>query len=82
MLDIDVLRNFGANVDEGIARCMGKEDFYLMLVGKVLDDKRLTVLEQQLAEKAQQAAVRNRKAYCRTYKDENRFRCACGIRKP
>lgn len=51
MLDIDVLRNFGANVDEGIARCMGKEDFYLMLVGKVLDDKRLTVLEQQLAEK-------------------------------
>lgn len=56
MLTVDDLRNFGANVDEGIMRCMGKENFYLMLVGKVLDDKRLTVLEQQLAEKDLDAA--------------------------
>ncbi|MBQ9461192.1 MAG: Hpt domain-containing protein [Clostridia bacterium] len=51
MITVDALRNFGANVDEGIARCMGKEDFYLMLVGRALDDKKLTVLEKQLGEK-------------------------------
>lgn len=51
MLNIDVLKEFGANTDEGISRCMGKEDFYLMLVGKVINDKRLTALESQLKEK-------------------------------
>lgn len=56
MLTVDKLREFGANTDEGIARCMNKEYFYLMLVGKVLDDKRLTALEQQLEEKDLAAA--------------------------
>lgn len=51
MLTIDSLRSFGADVDEGLMRCMNKEDFYLMLVGKALDDQRLTVLERQLSEK-------------------------------
>ena len=51
MLTIDKLREFGANVDEGIARCMGKEDFYLMLVGKVTSDTRIYQLEKQLEEK-------------------------------
>ena len=51
MITVDALRNFGAHVDEGIARCMGKEDFYLMLVGRALDEKKLTVLEKQLGEK-------------------------------
>ncbi|MBP0954305.1 MAG: Hpt domain-containing protein [Oscillospiraceae bacterium] len=49
MLTIDDLRAFGADVDEGLMRCMNKEDFYLMLVGRAIDDQRLTVLEQQLA---------------------------------
>ncbi|MCR4889775.1 MAG: Hpt domain-containing protein [Ruminococcus sp.] len=56
MLNIDVLKEFGANTDEGISRCMGKEDFYLMLVGKVINDKRLTALESQLKEKDLTAA--------------------------
>jgi HPt (histidine-containing phosphotransfer) domain-containing protein len=56
MLNVDVLREFGANTDEGISRCMGKEDFYLMLVGKVITDKRLTALESQLKEKDLTAA--------------------------
>ncbi|MBR4554731.1 MAG: Hpt domain-containing protein [Ruminococcus sp.] len=56
MLTADKLRAFGANTDEGIARCMGKEDFYLMLVGKVLNDKRVPALEKQLAEKDLDAA--------------------------
>jgi HPt (histidine-containing phosphotransfer) domain-containing protein len=56
MLTVDNLRKFGANTDEGVSRCMGKEEFYIMLVGKVLDDKRLTALEQQLEEKDLDAA--------------------------
>ena len=32
-MTIDDLRNFGANVDEGLARCFGNESFYLRLVG-------------------------------------------------
>lgn len=56
MLTIESLRDFGANVDEGLIRCMGKEEFYLMLVGKVLADDRLTQLEQQLRDKDLAAA--------------------------
>ena len=33
MLTIDALRAYGANVDEGLARCFNNEDFYLKLVG-------------------------------------------------
>ena len=51
MLTVDALRKFGADIDEGVTRCMGKEDFYLMLVSKAVDDKRLTALEAQLREK-------------------------------
>ena len=35
MLTVDGLREFGANVDEGIARCAGKQDLYLKLVGRI-----------------------------------------------
>ncbi len=38
MLTIDALRAFGANVDEGLARCMNNEAFYLRLVKKAADD--------------------------------------------
>ena len=51
MLTVDKLRDFGANVDEGVMRCIGKEEFYLMLVGKVIGDKTLTSLEAQLKDK-------------------------------
>ena len=39
MITIDSLREYGANEDEGLARCMGKEDFYLMLVTKAAEDE-------------------------------------------
>ncbi len=39
MITIDGLRAYGADVDEGIARCANKEDLYLKLVGRILDDK-------------------------------------------
>ena len=51
MLTTDKLREFGADVDEGLGRCMNNEGFYIMLVEKVIGDKRLALLEKQLAEK-------------------------------
>ena len=38
MLTIDALRAFGANVDEGLARCMNNEAFYLKLVKMSVED--------------------------------------------
>ncbi|MBQ9032417.1 MAG: Hpt domain-containing protein [Parasporobacterium sp.] len=38
MLTIDALREYGANVEEGLSRCLGKEDFYLKLVNMALRD--------------------------------------------
>lgn len=38
MITIDNLAELGADVEDGVARCMGKEDFYLKLVNMVLAD--------------------------------------------
>ena len=38
MLTVENLKAIGVNTDEGLARCMNNEQFYLMLVGKVLND--------------------------------------------
>ena len=51
MLTMDKLREFGADVDTGLARCMNNESFYIMLIGKVIEDKRLALLEKQLADR-------------------------------
>lgn len=32
MITIEKLKSFGANTDEGLARCLNNESFYLMLV--------------------------------------------------
>lgn len=39
-MTIDSLRTFGANVDEGLERCMGMEDFYLEMIELGLSDER------------------------------------------
>ena len=39
MLTIEKLRAFGANVDEGVARCMNNEGFYLRMVNMAIDDR-------------------------------------------
>lgn len=31
-MNIEKLRDFGANVDEGSERCLGMEDFYLEMI--------------------------------------------------
>ena len=38
MLSVDTLRAWGANVDEGLGRCLRNEAFYLKLVDKALQD--------------------------------------------
>lgn len=48
MLTLENLREFGADVDEGLARCMNMQDFYIRLVGKAVADNRLPLLEQQI----------------------------------
>lgn len=39
MLTVEKLREYGANVDEGLARCMKNEAFYIRLVNMALEDK-------------------------------------------
>ena len=39
MLTIDALRAWGANVEEGITRCVNNEAFYLRMVQKALGDR-------------------------------------------
>ena len=48
MLTIENLRAYGANVDEGMARCMGREDFYLRMVRMILADANIGKLRQAI----------------------------------
>lgn len=48
-MTLDDLRAYGANVDEGLTRCMNNESFYLRLVGMVKDEKGFDALEQAIA---------------------------------
>ncbi len=50
MLTIEKLKDYGADIDEALTRCMGKEDFYIMLCGMVKDDKNFEGLKTALAE--------------------------------
>jgi len=60
MLTIEALKEWGANTDEGVARCVNSVDFYLSLVGRVVDDKGFedlkTALEANDLDAAFQAA--------------------------
>ena len=51
MITIENLRAYGANVDEGVKRCLDDEEFYLDLVKSTVADDRLSELEQCLAAK-------------------------------
>lgn len=51
MITIDNLKAYGADVDEGIKRCLDDEEFYIDLVKSVIPDERLTELEQYIAAK-------------------------------
>ena len=51
MLTLDNLREYGANVDEGISRCLDDEAFYIELVKSVIPDDRIDELEKYIAAK-------------------------------
>ena len=56
MLTIEALREYGANVDEGLARCFNNADFYLKLVGMLGNEKGFDKLEEALGKNDLDAA--------------------------
>ena len=48
MLTMDDLREWGADVEEGLRRCFDREDFYLRLVGLQLEDPNFERLEEAI----------------------------------
>ena len=48
MLTIEKLKEFGADTDAGLARCMGSEALYLRLVAMAKDEKNFDKLKEAL----------------------------------
>lgn len=48
MLTIENLKEYGADTDTGIKRCMGNEALYLRLVNSVADEKGFDKLEEAI----------------------------------
>ena len=49
MITIETLREYGADTDEAVARCLGNEEFYLKLVKQFLNDEHFDKLKEALA---------------------------------
>ena len=62
MLTIERMRAFGANVDEGLGRCMGREDFYLRLVKMARADANMEKLSRAASDLKSRLAEAERKA--------------------
>ncbi len=56
MLTIDNLRAYGADVDEGLVRCLNKEDFYIRLVKIASADPNFEALKAAVEAKDLEAA--------------------------
>ena len=56
MLTLDSLRAFGANVDEGMGRCINNEAFYLRMVNSGLNDPNFDKLDKAMEENDAKAA--------------------------
>ena len=56
MLTIEALREYGANVDEGLARCVNNTALYLRLVKMAVDEKHYTGLKDAVAKGDRKAA--------------------------
>ncbi|MBO4424227.1 MAG: Hpt domain-containing protein [Spirochaetales bacterium] len=50
MLSVEALREFGADVDSALIRCMNNEAFYLRLVRMAMDDPSVAALGNALEE--------------------------------
>ena len=51
MLTIEGLREFGADVDDGVKRCTGKEELYLKFVNRILEDEDFPKLKEAILAK-------------------------------
>ncbi len=49
MLTLENLKEFGANVEEGVTRCLDDEEFYIDLVNSSISDSRIDELEELIA---------------------------------
>ena len=56
MLTLDKLKEYGADTEDALARCMGKEDFYIMLVQKAVKDDKYQKLREAIDAKDYEAA--------------------------
>ena len=56
MLTLENLKEYGADVDAGVARCMGMQDFYLRLVKMELEDESFSLLREAMERKDAKAA--------------------------
>lgn len=56
MLTINLLKETGVDVSSGLTRCMGNEEFYLMMITKALEDHNFTVLREKIEAKDYAAA--------------------------
>ena len=45
MLTIEKLKNYGADVNEGLGRCLNREDFYIRMINMSLSDANFGRLE-------------------------------------
>lgn len=50
-MTLEQLKNFGADTEEGMARCMDNEEFYFKMIGLALSEESLETLGKQLSEK-------------------------------
>ena len=51
MLTVDALKEYGADVEDGMERCLNDADFYLSLIGPALEEKDYRALEETLQKK-------------------------------
>ena len=51
MLTLDKLKEFGANTEEGLSRCMNNEEFYLKMIALGLSDERFDTMKDTLLAK-------------------------------
>ena len=49
MITVDTLREYGANVDEGLGRCMNNEALYIRLANMILGDTKFDTLREAIA---------------------------------
>ena len=48
MITLDVLKEFGANTDEGMERCLNEEGFYLSLIPSALEKEGYLKIEDSI----------------------------------